>query len=169
MRGMSMSRNTSSGWTSAARSTASTPLAASCSWKPATSSSVVETSLRMNGSSSTIRTLRIADLDPDALQALGRDLEEGVDDRGIELRAGAVGDHRARLDDLGGGAVGADRRQRVEHVGHGEDPRRQRDGLAGQAVGVAGAVPALVVVAHDELGLAQEVDLAQDLPADERM
>src|SRR4051794_38656814 len=164
MRGMSMSRNTSSGWTSAARSTASTPLAASCSRKPATSSSVVETSLRMKGSSSTIRTLRIADLDTDVLQARGRDLEERVDDLGIELRARGLFDHRARLDHLARRAVGAHGGQRIEHVGDREDARRQRDDLAGQAVGVAGAVPALVMVADDELGLPEEVDLAQDLP-----
>ena len=67
------------------------------------------------------------------------------------------------------GAVGAVGRQRVERVGDREHARGERDVLAGQPVGVAVAVPALVVVAHDELGLAEEVDVAQDLPADDRV
>jgi hypothetical protein len=58
--GMSMSRNTISGEVLCATSSASTPSAASASSKPATSSSVVAISLRMNGSSSTISTLGIS-------------------------------------------------------------------------------------------------------------
>src|SRR3954469_4727439 len=167
--GMSMSRKTSSGWTSAASATASTPLAASWSRKPATSSSVVETSLRMNGSSSAIRTLRIADLEADAFQPRRRDLHEGGHDLGIELRAGRLVDHRAGLEKRRRRAGGPDGGQRVEDVVDGDHAGRQRDDVAGEPVGVAGAVPALMVVAHDELGLAQEVYLAQDLPPDDRM
>ena len=74
----------------------------------------------------------------------------------------------ARLGERRGGAVGAVGGQRVERVGHREDARRERDVLARQAVRVARAVPALVVVADDELGVAEEVDVAQDLPADDR-
>ena len=65
----------------------------------------------------------------------------------------------------GGLAVRAVRRQRVERVGDGEDPRRDRDRVAGQPVGIAGAVPALVVMADDVARRAEELDVAHDLPA----
>jgi hypothetical protein len=78
-------------------------------------------------------------------------------------------DHVARHDHLRWRAVGPDRGQRVEHVGHREHAGRQRDDLARQPVRVAAAVPALVVMADHQLGLAEELDLAQDLPAHQRM
>ena len=49
------------------------------------------------------------------------------------------------------------------------DPAGQRDGLAGQAVGVAAAVPALVLVAHGAGHLLEVRDAAQDLLADDRV
>src|ERR1700694_3882934 len=42
--------------------------------------------------------------------------------------------------------VGAVRRQRVEHVGNTEDANLQRDRLAAQCVGIARAVPTLMVM-----------------------
>jgi hypothetical protein len=59
MRGMSMSRKTIAGSLARAASMASMPSPASRMSKPATSSSVVAMSRRMNGSSSTIRTERV--------------------------------------------------------------------------------------------------------------
>ena len=47
--------------------------------------------------------------------------------------------------------------EHVEDVGEVHEPRRDRDRVARQAVGIAAAVPALVVVAGDRLGRAQQV------------
>ena len=71
-------------------------------------------------------------------------LDEGGHDGRVELRAGAAQQLRA-------GRVGRDRalvravgRHGVERVADGDDARAQRDAAAGQAVGVAAAVVALV-------------------------
>jgi hypothetical protein len=50
-------------------------------------------------------------------------------------------------------AVGA---HRVPGVSRGDDPRLQWDLLAGEAVGVAAAVPALMVGAHDQADVVHE-------------
>jgi hypothetical protein len=73
--------------------------------------------------------------------------EEDGDDLGVPLAAGAVGEDR---ECLGFGlrfAVGAGRGEGVEGVGDGQDAGGERDRFASEAVWVAGAVPALVVVA----------------------
>src|SRR4051812_45491161 len=70
------------------------------------------------------------------------------DDR-IELRAGP----RAHLLQRGGGGQGwtvrTRARHRIERIAGEDDPRAQRDLLAGERVRVAQAVPSLVVMAHD--------------------
>jgi hypothetical protein len=75
-------------------------------------------------------------------------------------------DLRARLREADRPAVWAVGRQRVERVGDREHARGERDLLAREAVGVAAAVPALVVVADDQRRLVEEVDVAQDRGAD---
>ena len=80
--------------------------------------------------------------------------EQRVDDARVELRAGDA----AQLGVRGGGrarrAPRARRGHRDERVAREQDPRGERDLLAGEAVGVAGAVEALVLVADDRRGLA---------------
>src|SRR5438876_422015 len=75
------------------------------------------------------------------------ELLERPHQRGVELRAGAGADDGGGLLPGHGAAVGALTRQRVEAVGDGQDARQRRDGVAGEAVGVALAVVALVVAA----------------------
>ena len=60
---------------------------------------------------------------------------------GSELGPGPVGRQGRPVDAVAG--------HRVEGVGDGDDPTAQRDRAAGEAVGIAAAVPALVVVADD--------------------
>src|SRR4051812_42987486 len=114
---------------------------------------------RMNGSSSTTRTITLSsrDLPGHALELLVADVAERVDHRGVELRAGALVDDLASTADGHGRTIRAIRGQRVEGVGDREDPRRLWDVLAAEAVGVAAPVPPLVVVADDQLGVAEEV------------
>src|SRR5262249_27700358 len=87
----------------------------------------------------------------DAASTEAFDLElvgEGVDDLGVELGAGAalelldrlVGRDAPPVDALGGHGV--------ESIRDEDDPGAERDALAGEAVGVAAAVPALVMVEH---------------------
>ena len=78
-------------------------------------------------------------------------------------------DHLARRAIADRGAVGAVAGERVERVGEREHAGRERDLLAGQAVRVAAAVPALVVVADQRPRGLEERDLADDLLADQRV
>ena len=96
---------------------------------------------------------RDADHDAEARRSAERRhaqaLEQRRDDLRVELRAGLVaqlGDRVARRHRL---AVGARRDHRVVGVAGEDDPRGDRDRRPGEAVGVAAAVPALVLVAHD--------------------
>src|SRR5436190_9504870 len=169
---MSMSRKTSAGGCERASSSAASPPGASVGSKPATSSRVVATSLRMKGSSSTIRTEAIVSADDagtDAFEGLVRDLVERLYHLRVELAARALGDRPARVRQRGGGPVGPVCGDRVERVGDREDPRRERDLLALQAVRVALAVPALVVVLDDVGRRLEEGDPAEDLRADQRV
>src|SRR5438552_4297489 len=63
--------------------------------------------------------------------------------------------------------VGAVRRQGVVDVGHRDDTRADRDGLAGEAIGIAASVHALVVVADDRGARREELERRHDLRADE--
>ena len=67
------------------------------------------------------------------------------------------------------GAVGAEGGQGVEAIGDGDDAGQQRDALAAQAVGVAAAVEALVVVADGGQDVAVADDRRQDALADHGM
>ena len=58
--------------------------------------------------------------------------------------------------------VGAVARHRVVRVADEDDPRLERDLLAGEPVRIAGAVPALVAVAHDRADLLEPVDRSDD-------
>src|SRR4029453_4709961 len=65
-----------------------------------------------------------------------------------------------------GGGIGAVARHRVERVRDGEHTSRKRDARALETVGVAAAVPALVVRPHDAKALApQEPHAAEHLLA----
>ena len=155
--GMSMSRKTTSGVSRPATSTASSAVAASASSKPATSSSVVAMSLRMNGSSSTISTLGAwpASRAPRRRRRGCARAHRRRSRRARRPRPGRTGSRRMpRISSRASAsderwAVGPVAGDRVEGVGHREDAGCQRDPLTGQAVRVAAAVPALVVVAHD--------------------
>ena len=68
-----------------------------------------------------------------------------------------------------GAAVAAIAGHRVPRVADEDDARAQRDVLAGQAVGVAAAVPALVAGAHDAAHGAQRLGRADDALADDRV
>ena len=71
--------------------------------------------------------------------------------------ARAVLDHHPQCRGVGQGRfVDPAGAQGVVHVGDGHDAGGQRDGLAGQAVGIAPAVAALVVMARDVDGHLQE-------------
>src|SRR2546423_14397771 len=103
---MSMSRKTSAGGCERASSSAASPPGASVGSKPATSSRVVATSLRMKGSSSTIKTEAMCSSDDagaDAFEGLVRDLFQRLHDLRVELAAGALGDRLAPLCQRGGG------------------------------------------------------------------
>ena len=85
-----------------------------------------------------------------------------VDDVGRELRAGVgvqLGDRDLERQRLAVRAVG---RHRVEGVAGGDDAGGDRDRLAGQAVGIAAAVPALVRGADDDADAGEQAaDLLQ--------
>ena len=74
--------------------------------------------------------------------------EERAEDLGIELRARDAAHLGEDLGARARGAVDAVRAHRVEGVGDRDDPGEERDVAAGEAVRVATAVEALVVVAH---------------------
>src|SRR5262245_25506381 len=75
--------------------------------------------------------------------------EEGLDAFRVELRAGVRSEFGEGLIHGEGGAVRLIRGHGVEGVRDGNDAGQPGDLLAGQAVRVAGAVPALVMAADD--------------------
>ena len=85
---------------------------------------------------------------PEQLRHTRHECDEGVDDRGRELRAAVESDLVGRFLQRPGAAVGAVRGHRVDGVGQADDRGLERDPVAPQAVRVAVAVPALVVVEH---------------------
>ena len=67
------------------------------------------------------------------------------------------------------GSIGTGGRERIIHVHDPHDLRRHRDLLAAQAIGIAGAVIALVVPANDRLQVPRELDRRQQLEAPDRV
>ena len=57
----------------------------------------------------------------------------------------------------------------MERVAGEDDARAERDVGAREAVRVAAAVPALVLVAHQQTGAGEELDGREDLLADDRV
>src|SRR3954471_21463691 len=117
-----------------------------------------------SGSSGTCPSLRAPPQRPAA-----DDAQQRVDHARVELHAGARAQAPARLAAGERSAVGAVARHRVERVGGRDDPRRQRDAVAAQAVGVAGAVPRLVRRAHEEREVLEPGDLGEQLLAGDRV
>lgn len=74
---------------------------------------------------------------------------EGLHDVGVELRPGAPPELGECVGGTHGAAVRAIGCHRVVGVADGDDPRAEWDVLAGELIGVAAAVPALVARAHD--------------------
>src|SRR5205809_161966 len=75
-----------------------------------------------------------------------------------ELAGGRAPQLVQRLGGGPGGSVDARGQHRVERVGDVDDPGAERDVLAGQPVGVARTVPALVVVADGRHSVVQEAE-----------
>src|SRR5919112_3397222 len=96
-------------------------------------------------------------------------LEKRVDDARIELRPGDAAQLLLGLLRRDSRAVGPLRRHRVVRVTGEQDPRAERDLLPGEAVGVPGAVPALVRGPHQRHRVGEEVDRRQDSLADQGM
>ena len=90
---------------------------------------------------------------------------EVAHDRRAELVAGALADDAHADVRRRGGLVDALGGDGVVDVGDGGDARELLDLRAVQALGVAGAVEALVVVAHDRDRERREVGRAQELDA----
>ena len=91
------------------------------------------------------------------------------DDLGVELRAGAapkLDERHVERPRLAVRAVGG---HRVQRVADGDDPGGQRDRVAAQAVGVAGAVVALVDRTHQRGDAGQQRDPGQQRRADRRV
>ena len=91
------------------------------------------------------------------------------DELGVELGAGLALELVERLLDGSGGPVRPVVDDRVVGVDQADDPRPDRDPLAAQAVRIARAVPALVVVAHDRGELRGGRERLADPLADERV
>jgi hypothetical protein len=92
--------------------------------------------------------------------------EERLDDARVELRPGAALELRAGGLLVERPAVRPVAHERVPGVAGEHDPRRQRDRVARQPVGVAAAVPALVLVAHGRGHRLQAGERPQDALAD---
>src|SRR3982750_1868842 len=76
------------------------------------------------------------------------DAQECIDERGIELPSTLTIDLGNRVVDRPGCLVGTFLRQRVEYIGDGNDPPRQRDVRSGDAV-VAVSIPAFMMIECD--------------------
>ncbi len=92
--------------------------------------------------------------------------DEGVHDRGVVVRARRAAQLGEGLGALAAALVDAVGRDRGVRVGDGHDAGLERDLVGGEAVRVAGPVPALVVVAHRGRRLAQAGQAGDQLLAD---
>ncbi len=97
------------------------------------------------------------------------DVEEGLDDGGIEGAARPVADQLHSLVARQRARVEALARDGAEDVGHGGDARERRDLLADQPARIAGPVPALVVRADDGLRWSGDRVVAEELEAEQRV
>src|SRR5512133_1027793 len=97
------------------------------------------------------------------------DGQQRGDDVPVELRAGVGAQLVGRLLRREGVAVAAIAGHRVPGVAREDDAGPERDALAGQAVGVAAAVPAFVAGAPDPADGAQRLGRADDALADDRV
>ena len=112
--------------------------------------------VKLAGSARDGAGMQVRRLVRDRLEVAYRDAQERVRDEGVELTATAPRDLAACLGDIHRAPVGTVARHRVERVGHGEDARAQRDRVAGEAVRIALAVLALVMVADDACDVGEE-------------
>src|SRR5207253_1435256 len=101
-------------------------------------------------------------VDPLGTDVFPRQAEEDLDDRRVELRPRTVTEPSARFLDTEAFPVRPVRGHRVERVANEDDPRLDRDLLAGLAVRVAVPVPALVAAPHDRANLGQTGDRLED-------
>jgi len=90
-----------------------------------------------------------ADFGAELLPELIGNLEEDLDDGGIELRSRAVENFLARGIKATSFAVGTVAGDGVEGVGHGKDARADGNFAAGEAIGVAVAVEVLLMAEDD--------------------
>ena len=89
-----------------------------------------------------------------------------LDHARVELRSGRFLEPPQRLFGIERPPVGSIGRHGVERVAGEDDSRLERDLLAGLAVGIAVAVPALMARAHDPADVLQLVDRGDDLRAE---
>ena len=82
------------------------------------------------------------------LLKLGEHALERRDDGRVELDPGVAVELGQGVVVAQGPAVGAPERHGIVGVGHAHRSRDQRDRLSGETVGIPGAVPVLVMVAH---------------------
>jgi hypothetical protein len=89
--------------------------------------------------------------------------QQGRHHAGVEAGPGPGLERGERRRTLVGRPVRAVGEQRAERLAHGDDPRAEGDRVADQAVRVPAAVPALVVVAHEQRRTLQMGHQRQDL------
>src|SRR5690242_15940556 len=85
---------------------------------------------------------------PAGAEVFGKFFDQGGDDGGVELGSGAALELEDRVVGTSWRVVGPVGGHRGVRVGGGHDARVERDLIAGEPVGVAGAVVAFVVVAY---------------------
>ena len=92
--------------------------------------------------------------------------DECLDHQRLVHRAAARAQNLERLLVGQRGAIGTIGRQRVEAIDDRQDPRADRDVGAGDAAGIAAAVPVLVMTSHDRHDRIRKVDERQNVGAD---
>src|SRR5690554_4286436 len=85
---------------------------------------------------------------------------EGLDAGRVEMGAAAGDDFRIGLFNGPGRLVGTFGAESVEHIGEGDYAGLDRNVGPGQAIGIARAIPALVVTLGNEFGCADQIGRA---------
>ena len=98
-------------------------------------------------------------------RAATHELLELGEQRRIELAADLAPHDFDRFELRECALVAALRRERIVHVGNAENARRQRNVLAHEPVGIALAIPALVMAAHHRCDIPRELHVSQHLLA----